>query len=268
MTDIVISIISLLDEIDGKWWHTNEILEKCLTSKHIPALLLALVDMGFLERAILNELSPLTEAKWRVTKEGRAFKRFMHSKISLYPKGAENLILQFPNIVMTIPAPYAKTFLNDHPQVAITAEMFKQLFSQAKKRIEIFSPYIDASYSTLHQFISHGVDVKIVTTPYVDQSGKEHPNAAVERLFQNINQNVHYIRNATDEIQLFQIHSKLIIIDDIAAYVGSANLKETSLYHNLEIGVLIQTSEQINLLSDIFNDIYSNYSVPKEGLRC
>jgi cardiolipin synthase A/B len=56
------------------------------------------------------------------------------------------------------------------------------------------------------------------------------------------------------------IHAKLILIDNLKAYVGSVNLSTQSMDQNRELGIMLSSPSEINLLSETFNSDWQKAS--------
>ena len=50
------------------------------------------------------------------------------------------------------------------------------------------------------------------------------------------------------------IHAKMILIDDVKAYVGSINFSTQSMDENRELGIMLSESESIKILDETFNN--------------
>ncbi len=255
--------IQVLKYLGDNWTETSKITSIAGTTS--TAILFKLQSFGFVERVILDELSPLTKSMWRITKEGKAFVRSFDGIKSFENEQLTTNDESF-QIVMTLPSYICRTFLHDHPSVGLTSETLQKMFSEAKTEICIISPYIDASISFLMQGVDETISVRVLTTPSTGVSKKEAPNATLERLSKVKNFSTRYIRESFDRIQIYQIHAKLVLIDKKYAYIGSANLKETSIFHNFELGYIINEPRVILELYEIFEDIYLNYSMGRESL--
>ena len=51
----------------------------------------------------------------------------------------------------------------------------------------------------------------------------------------------------------------MILADDRAGYVGSANLTDASIHYNFELGFLLQRKEVLRSLAGIFDYLYENH---------
>jgi len=237
-------------------WKTTETIKKNLKiESSLLGLLSHLNSLGFLENEVMDEMSPITSSKWRTTKEGTSFLRLIKKKRLDFRKSEKD---EEKAVVMSIPMEFKNEFLKDHKEVRLTQEVLKTLVIEAQKEIKIMSPFIDATITSLLSDLKKDVNVKIITTAKTDEKDKIIKNYILTRLEkQNENIEVKYIKKSEEGTQLYQIHAKMIISDDKLCYVGSANIIETSIFHNLELGLLISDPYLIDLLSDIFDNFFS-----------
>lgn len=184
----------------------------------------------------------ISSCKWFITSEGKSFIKLneTYSKIKNY------------EVILTLPPPFKKSILEKHPNVVLTDEAIKKMLIEAKEKIRILSPYVDASVIDYMKAIQKDVKINFLTTltPY----GK---NTILERLKQDKEfLEVKYITEKSGNIQKFQTHAKIMIIDNSKVYVGSANFKDTSMLYNLEAGIILSQPEIVNEYVSIFDDIY------------
>jgi phosphatidylserine/phosphatidylglycerophosphate/cardiolipin synthase-like enzyme len=55
---------------------------------------------------------------------------------------------------------------------------------------------------------------------------------------------------------MYQLHAKMILADDVMAYIGSANFTDTSLHYNFELGVLTEDRAVIARLHALFDYVF------------
>lgn len=67
---------------------------------------------------------------------------------------------------------------------------------------------------------------------------------------------VRYLHEKQARAQMFQLHAKMILVDQAAAYVGSANFTDTSLHYNLELGLHVEDPAILARLHTIFDYIF------------
>lgn len=256
MYEIIDDTRKVLDQLTDRWKSTKEIKESIKTNFDILGLLSQLNSLGFVEKIVKDEASPITSARWRITKAGKTFQRVLLSETPISKEKISNGKNQ-KSIVMSIPPQYQETFLGDHPEISLTADALKNILSQAKSTIRIFCPYIDASITSLLENVNDDVSIKIVTTII----NKQKRNQYLERIRSSKKLFVRYMKKEESGIQIYQIHAKLVLIDDKFALVGSSNMTETSIYYNLELGVLLSDKYFVETLIEIFDDIYENYTI-------
>ena len=68
---------------------------------------------------------------------------------------------------------------------------------------------------------------------------------------------VRYLHESRMSAQMFQLHAKVILADGERAYVGSANLTDTSLRYNFEIGLLVEDRAIVAALEKIFDYVFN-----------
>ena len=95
-----------------------------------------------------------------------------------------------------------------------------------------------------------GVNVEIVMSP---STSKPDPNApGLDRIAKG-GVKVRLVKNP-------YIHAKIIIVDSIKAFIGSENFSPTSLDKNRELGILVDDSGILQVLSSTFNDDWNSGS--------
>jgi phosphatidylserine/phosphatidylglycerophosphate/cardiolipin synthase-like enzyme len=146
-------------------------------------------------------------------------------------------------IVITAPEAFG-TALAYCTQCRTTMGVLMQLIVQARERILIAAPFIQAEYgkpaevlrTALAQAAAGGVALQIISA--------ETGVLGVEQLLGDCEpaHNVRVFRPApelTDGNRL-GLHAKFCLVDGARAYVGSANLTGPGLAQHLEMGVLVQ----------------------------
>ena len=120
--------------------------------------------------------------------------------------------------------------------------------------LRIICPYIDQSIDALLQApLENNARIRFITRP------QDRASPTLRRIQDN-GVVVRYIREESEGTQIYQVHAKAIIADDRLAYVGSSNLTSTSLYHNFELGLLVSQPAMVQLLIEIFDDLFDKYS--------
>ena len=77
---------------------------------------------------------------------------------------------------------------------------------------------------------------------------------------------VRYLNEQRDRALMYQMHAKLIIADGARAYVGSANLTDTSLHYNLELGLVVDEAAVVSSLERLFDYVFEQVAVPAKLL--
>jgi phosphatidylserine/phosphatidylglycerophosphate/cardiolipin synthase-like enzyme len=111
--------------------------------------------------------------------------------------------------------------------------------------------------------ISPAAAVRLITTILPDRFGTKPPPALGRIAGAHPNFRMRYLCERNEfGAQQTQIHAKVFIADNRQAYVGSANLTETSLIHNLELGLLVEDTNLVTELRRVFLDVYENFAKP------
>ena len=77
---------------------------------------------------------------------------------------------------------------------------------------------------------------------------------------------VRYLHERRMSAQMFQLHAKMILADGERAYLGSANLTDTSLHYNFEIGLLVEDRAIVAALERMFDYVFSFSARPAARL--
>jgi len=145
-----------------------------------------------------------------------------------------------------------------------------KILNIATKEIWIINPFFDL-YS-INQLIDaiisntkKGIKVNILTRVEKNNENIEH----IKKIFNKIqiqgNQDNFEVRDFFEMNnlgkQIYALHSKIMIADDIRCYLGSANITEHGLRNNFEFGVLIKNQYQIKIILDIIRVIWDNSKI-------
>lgn len=130
----------------------------------------------------------------------------------------------------------------------VSRNVFLNLISRAKKNVYIMTPYLiidDTVSDALSVAAKSGVDVRIIT-PAIGDKGYVH---ATTRAY--------YVRLLEAGCKIFEytpgfVHSKLMLVDDNLAVVGTVNLDFRSLYLHFEDGVWLCDADCIGQICDDF----------------
>lgn len=160
---------------------------------------------------------------------------------------------------------------NTHPNVALqvvasgpdvpTEPLYDAILAsiyQAKQRVWIVSPYFvpdEILARSLCLLAQLGVDVKIIVPSQSDQ------------LLADLARNFYARQLHKNGAKLFGyqpklLHSKIVVIDDHTAIIGSANMDIRSLYLNYEISLFIYSTPQVEEIAQKIKNFYLAQSKP------
>lgn len=135
----------------------------------------------------------------------------------------------------------------DNPNIENTPDVWLELIENANQTIdiEVYTTYSYSSgpiadyHSAIYDAAARGVKVRML----IDNSCYQDARSVMDAFDNNDNIEVRQHHN---------MHSKMIIVDNEMAYVGSANQSYTAMNGNRELGVLISGSELAQALEAIF----------------
>lgn len=145
-----------------------------------------------------------------------------------------------------------------------TFEALTRLLGEARRSVDVFSPYVDPTFTSLLHAVGAGVAVRVVTTAREGRTPR--PNPVLERCSMERDVQVRYLLERRHKAQMFQMHAKLVCVDGRAAYVGSANLTDTSIHYNLELGLLTTEEAEVRALGALFEFVWEGLGVPARRL--
>lgn len=123
------------------------------------------------------------------------------------------------------------------------------LCRQAERTLTVVSPFLESEgvgwiLPGLEQALARGVDVTVVsrelTTGEPNHSALKDLYAYTKENGGNLTVYDYYKAKENSAGPLYTLHSKLILVDERAAYVGSANFTKYGFSENLEIGVIVR----------------------------
>lgn len=170
-----------------------------------------------------------------------------------------------PRIVMSLPPTIREGLGPEGPPLRTTYEAFSELFRSARSSLKIFAPYVDPTFTGLMAGVA--AEVQVVTTICTGRGGKL--NAVLERCASAAAGGrvfVRYLNEQRKQTLMYQMHAKLVLADGARAYVGSANLTDTSIHYNLELGLLVDDPGMTRSLERIFDHLFKNVAVPSKLL--
>jgi phosphatidylserine/phosphatidylglycerophosphate/cardiolipin synthase-like enzyme len=153
--------------------------------------------------------------------------------------------------VVSIPSPLRGPLGTRIPGLLTSDQVFRKLLESARRSLKIFSPYVDNCFTGMAQ--EARVPMQIVTS-LRDAKAKSSP--VLERFSTTKPLAVRYLREMQGKVQMYQLHAKMILADDVMAYIGSANFTDTSLHYNFELGVLTEDRAVIARLHAIFDYVF------------
>ena len=249
-------ISTILGILSTDWRHTRVIADQVKLGHSLSSVLVCAESLGFVNRQIKDEASPISDAAWSLTRSGIRFRRFVEEDTSAETIEQPSLV----DVILTTPRTVREEFKLRNGDLVQTQDAFYSLLANASEEVLIFSPYIDASFAQMADTIDRRVSVRLVTT--IDQHLGARPSASLARAASSHPDfQLRYLfeRNEFGSQQT-QIHAKLIITDKQLAYVGSANLTETSILHNFELGVLVRDYKTVQNLRNIFYDVFDSFA--------
>lgn len=248
----------VLGQLNGDEPRRTQDIQKEGLKTPLSSVLLCAEALGFVVRTFEDDVSPVGNAAWSLSGTGQRFLRFFHETAS-----ASDAVPSPIQVVVTVPPQVRQEFELRNLSLVRTQECIAELLKGSADELLIFSPYIDACFAHMSACISPGAAVRLVTTTASERFGTK-PHSALARIASshpNFRMRYLFERNEFGGQQT-QIHAKLVIADAKRAYVGSANLTETSLIHNLELGVLIEDERVVRELRRIFHDVYEHFAKP------
>jgi phosphatidylserine/phosphatidylglycerophosphate/cardiolipin synthase-like enzyme len=160
--------------------------------------------------------------------------------------------LQALRLVASVPVTLRDPVRNRAPEALATIDVFRRLLDEAKTSIKIFSPYVDPAFTALAE--SARAPIQIVTTL---KEGRMKSSPVLERFASSRPLAVRYLHERRMSAQMFQLHAKMILADGERAYLGSANLTDTSLHYNFEMGLLVEDRAIVASLEKVFDYVFN-----------
>lgn len=161
-------------------------------------------------------------------------------------------------VVASLPPALEGMIRDAVPGLVSTWDAVENLFQSARRSVKILCPYVDPTVTALIR--SCRAEVAIVTT--AREGRRTEPNPVLERLADSGRVLVRYLVRRRRGTHLFQVHAKMILCDRAVAYVGSANLTDTSLRYNLELGLVTRDPAEIAALDALFEFVFGTIAEP------
>lgn len=169
------------------------------------------------------------------------------------------IVATFPENLLTDP--------KKQSNISSLSSALHRLITESNREVFILNPYFeqvgfDRISSALLASAERGVSVTIVTYQLSDPISPNYIvlkelayRASINSLSKQFNF-VNYQHNIDNRIVPIA-HAKIIFIDGLKAYIGSANLTEYGMANNLEIGVILDSPE-ITKVKQIFEEILTS----------
>lgn len=159
--------------------------------------------------------------------------------------------------VLSLPPAWASEVEAHAVGIERTAAVLSEMFASARRSLKIFCPYVDPTFTGLVAAVR--APVRVVTTPAPGRPPR--PNPVLERCATTCDVAVRYLNERRDRALLFQMHAKMYLADGERAYIGSANLTDTGVHYNLELGLFIEDREVIGTLERVFDTFFERAAV-------
>lgn len=164
-------------------------------------------------------------------------------------------------LVMSIP-PALRTHIVGSVPLTLTYDAFARIFSSAKRSLKIFVPYVDPSFTALVALTQ--APVKVLTTAGEGRGSRASP--VLERCSTLRDLTVRYLNERREKALIYQMHAKMLLADGERGYVGSANLTDTSIHYNLELGLYLDHADLVRPLERLFDTLFERAGVPAKLL--
>lgn len=135
----------------------------------------------------------------------------------------------------------------------VSRNTFLNLINRAQKSVYVMTPYLiidETVTDALCVASKSGVDVRIIT-PSIGDKGYVH-----------VTTRANYVRLLEAGCRVFEyqpgfVHSKVMLVDDAIAVVGTVNLDFRSMYLHFENGVLLCDADCIGQICSDFNETFA-----------
>jgi phosphatidylserine/phosphatidylglycerophosphate/cardiolipin synthase-like enzyme len=155
-------------------------------------------------------------------------------------------------VVVSMPDGIKPTMHEKAPGIGETRPVFEEILLSARRIVRVFSPFVDSTFSALVQGVK--VPIQVVTT---EVEGKHGPhNAVLRRLSDLRNLAVKYLKHKDGHAHLYQLHAKVILADEARAYIGSANMNDTSVNYNIELGLVTEDPAVTSTIAKVFDYVF------------
>lgn len=207
---------------------------------------------SFADYSFTVECDPAAE-----TLEGQRIARQVLDETRETERGGEGSLVE---LTATFPPGIAIEGFDD---VRPLSSDLRNLFFDADTVVRIANPYFDPNPSVVGDIASlanRGVTTKILTRE--TESASANLVSALNSIHERVDpENRHRLRVRDlferDETgrQAYATHAKIAIADTDICYLGSANLTDTSLSNNFELGVLLH-GKNVDTAADVFDVVF------------
>lgn len=175
----------------------------------------------------------------------------------------------FVEIVATLPP--VIIFGEKIQQIEPIDPAIKRLIISAENALWIVNPFFDvfgtaSILPALASTASRGAEIKIVTREIFEKEKNWSLLNSLKLLISKFEEEkiIHKLeirdffkRSGTTRRQIYALHSKLVLSDESACYIGSANVTEAGLKSNFEIGVVIR-GKKVKPIAELVNKLWEN----------
>jgi phosphatidylserine/phosphatidylglycerophosphate/cardiolipin synthase-like enzyme len=146
-------------------------------------------------------------------------------------------------------------------------DKFVELIKNSKKEIKICSPFMELyKLKEIEDLIisrmDDGVKVKILTRELNGPKSSRYNQfkkfiTRIKKLGLSDKIEVRDYHFSNKGVVLSSTHSKILVIDDKTAYLGSGEIRYNSFYKNFEVGIILNGPTLVKDLSGIYDTIFS-----------
>jgi phosphatidylserine/phosphatidylglycerophosphate/cardiolipin synthase-like enzyme len=166
-------------------------------------------------------------------------------------------------LVVGLP-PHIRPDVLDEPEVTRLGPRLRSMLFDADRTVRIANPYFDTSESVISDLASlpsRGIDTRILTREYgSNPTTREALEAVVAAAdpaaLSNLAVRDLYARDVDTGDHAYAIHAKAVISDNRRCYIGSANLMQTGLSANFELGVLLE-GPMVGQVIEVFDEAFA-----------
>jgi len=236
--DIIKGILEVLCEKEAD---ISTIKHKLKITEPVLPYLLWLEEMNFVKRINLTERYKFLASKWKITRSGRAYLDFITSSTRRYSPELPKI-----SLVYVCPKQFERKIMMKNGVHLVG--VLEDLFTTANDEILISSPYIDPILIPFIRKVKESVKILILT--------HRKDNFLIRLENENKNLKIKALREFREGVQIYQLHAKYICVDNKFCLITSANLNERSVFHNFEIGVMIEDQTIANTLREFFLKLF------------